>query len=289
MFGALFELARPLLHALDPEQAHELTSKALEAGFYPRAPRAPMTPAVRARALGNAFPNPAWHRRRLRQGRPCRRRRRSPGLRFCRGRHRDPASAGRQSAAARLFRLPLTGIINRLGFNNRLARRGLSASCAGRRRLRHRRRQHRCQPRCGDRAADYVDGFAASATSPATSPSTFLTQYARLARSAGAGAARALLQRVLARARRSSQPASRVDRSWSKWRPTSPRPTCQASLRWSWRGASMASPSATPRLRARADRCAAWRRSGRAVRPTAVPRSTVVLARTYQLARGPCP
>jgi dihydroorotate dehydrogenase len=37
MFGALFELARPLLHALDPEQAHELTLKALEAGLYPRA------------------------------------------------------------------------------------------------------------------------------------------------------------------------------------------------------------------------------------------------------------
>jgi len=37
MFGALFELARPLLNALEPEHAHELTLKALEAGFYPRA------------------------------------------------------------------------------------------------------------------------------------------------------------------------------------------------------------------------------------------------------------
>jgi len=37
MFAALFELARPLLNALEPEQAHELTLKALEAGFYPRA------------------------------------------------------------------------------------------------------------------------------------------------------------------------------------------------------------------------------------------------------------
>ena len=32
MFGALFNLARPLLHWLDPEQAHELTLRALEAG-----------------------------------------------------------------------------------------------------------------------------------------------------------------------------------------------------------------------------------------------------------------
>jgi dihydroorotate dehydrogenase len=37
MLGALFDLARPLLHRLDPEQAHELTLKALEAGLYTRA------------------------------------------------------------------------------------------------------------------------------------------------------------------------------------------------------------------------------------------------------------
>lgn len=37
MFGALFDLTRPLLHSLDPEQAHELTLKALECGLYPRA------------------------------------------------------------------------------------------------------------------------------------------------------------------------------------------------------------------------------------------------------------
>jgi dihydroorotate dehydrogenase len=40
MFGAAFELARPLLHALNPEHAHELTLKALEAGIHPRAPAA---------------------------------------------------------------------------------------------------------------------------------------------------------------------------------------------------------------------------------------------------------
>jgi len=35
MLGAVFELAQPLLHALGPEHAHELTLKALEAGIYP--------------------------------------------------------------------------------------------------------------------------------------------------------------------------------------------------------------------------------------------------------------
>lgn len=36
MLSAVFELARPLLFALDPEQAHELTLKSLESGVYPR-------------------------------------------------------------------------------------------------------------------------------------------------------------------------------------------------------------------------------------------------------------
>ena len=36
MLGAVFDLARPLLFALDPERAHELTLKSLEAGIYPR-------------------------------------------------------------------------------------------------------------------------------------------------------------------------------------------------------------------------------------------------------------
>jgi dihydroorotate dehydrogenase len=37
MLEAAFSLARPLLFALDPEQAHAVTLKALEAGIYPRA------------------------------------------------------------------------------------------------------------------------------------------------------------------------------------------------------------------------------------------------------------
>ena len=51
MLTAVFELARPLLFALDPEQAHELTLKSLEAGIYPR-PLAGRRPAPRSHRLG---------------------------------------------------------------------------------------------------------------------------------------------------------------------------------------------------------------------------------------------
>src|SRR5262252_703694 len=37
MLAAAFELARPMLFALPPEHAHELTLRTLEAGIYPRA------------------------------------------------------------------------------------------------------------------------------------------------------------------------------------------------------------------------------------------------------------
>jgi dihydroorotate dehydrogenase len=57
MLAAVFELARPLLYALDPEQAHELTLKSLEAGIYPR-PAAPDDPSLRVSVWGLNFPNP---------------------------------------------------------------------------------------------------------------------------------------------------------------------------------------------------------------------------------------
>ena len=57
MLKAMFELARPLLHALDPEQAHELTLRSLEAGIYPRA-SAPDDARLGVRAWGLDFPNP---------------------------------------------------------------------------------------------------------------------------------------------------------------------------------------------------------------------------------------
>ena len=57
MLAAVFELARPLLYALDPEQAHELTLKSLEAGIYPR-PAAPDDPRLSVSVWGLDFPNP---------------------------------------------------------------------------------------------------------------------------------------------------------------------------------------------------------------------------------------
>jgi dihydroorotate dehydrogenase len=56
MLTPAFELARPLLNALDPEHAHALTLKALELGVYPRA--AADNASLSVTAWGLAFPNP---------------------------------------------------------------------------------------------------------------------------------------------------------------------------------------------------------------------------------------
>jgi dihydroorotate dehydrogenase len=57
MLSTVFELARPLLFTLDPEQAHELTLKSLEAGVYPR-PAGPDDPRLGLKIWDIAFPNP---------------------------------------------------------------------------------------------------------------------------------------------------------------------------------------------------------------------------------------
>jgi dihydroorotate dehydrogenase len=57
MLGAAYGLVRPLLNALSPEGAHELTLKALELGLYPRA-HAPDDARLAVDAFGLAFPNP---------------------------------------------------------------------------------------------------------------------------------------------------------------------------------------------------------------------------------------
>lgn len=57
MLTTLFELARPMLFALDPEDAHELTLKSLEMGVYPR-PSAPDDPALGVKLWGLGFKNP---------------------------------------------------------------------------------------------------------------------------------------------------------------------------------------------------------------------------------------
>jgi len=57
MFSTLSQLALPLLHALEPERAHELTLRALEAGIYPRS-EAPDDPRLAQSVLGISFANP---------------------------------------------------------------------------------------------------------------------------------------------------------------------------------------------------------------------------------------
>jgi dihydroorotate dehydrogenase len=57
MFSTLSQLALPLLHALDPERAHEVTLRALEAGLYPRAEE-PDDPKLARSVMGIAFANP---------------------------------------------------------------------------------------------------------------------------------------------------------------------------------------------------------------------------------------
>jgi dihydroorotate dehydrogenase len=53
----LFDLARPFLHAMDAETAHQMGLKALKAGLYP-ADRSGDNPSLAVHAFGLDFPNP---------------------------------------------------------------------------------------------------------------------------------------------------------------------------------------------------------------------------------------
>jgi dihydroorotate dehydrogenase len=52
-----FALAKPILHALDPETAHRLTIRAMALGLATQ-PAAPDPPALAQTLLGLSFPNP---------------------------------------------------------------------------------------------------------------------------------------------------------------------------------------------------------------------------------------
>jgi dihydroorotate dehydrogenase len=112
-----FRLARPLLHAIDPERAHELTVAALRAGLGGKIP-APFDPILATRVFGLDFANP---------------------LGLAAGFDKNAAVADAMldlgfgfvevgtvtlrpqpgNAKPRLFRLPDDGaVINRMGFNN---------------------------------------------------------------------------------------------------------------------------------------------------------------------------
>ncbi|MFM2422214.1 MAG: hypothetical protein RL291_744 [Pseudomonadota bacterium] len=57
MLNAVFDLARPFVFLLDPEQAHEASLKMLESGLYPR-PNGPDSPVLRQTVMGLEFANP---------------------------------------------------------------------------------------------------------------------------------------------------------------------------------------------------------------------------------------
>ncbi|MGQ0456098.1 MAG: quinone-dependent dihydroorotate dehydrogenase [Hyphomicrobium sp.] len=57
MLSGLYHLIRPALFALDPEDAHEATLRALEAGLYPR-PFGSDDQRLASRVMGLDFPNP---------------------------------------------------------------------------------------------------------------------------------------------------------------------------------------------------------------------------------------
>jgi len=57
MLSSIYSLARSALFAVEPETAHEMTLKALEAGVFPR-PTAADDPALAQTLMGLSFPNP---------------------------------------------------------------------------------------------------------------------------------------------------------------------------------------------------------------------------------------
>ncbi len=157
MITSMFHLARPMLFALAPEQAHEVTLKALEAGVYPRDNQA-VDPRLAVRLAGLDFPNPvgiaAGYDKDARVPDAVL----GLGCGFAEiGTVTPLAQTG--NPTPRVFRLvEQNGLINRLGFNNgghaaalarleRRAKRGIVGVNIG------------ANKDSADRSADYVAGL----------------------------------------------------------------------------------------------------------------------------------
>jgi dihydroorotate dehydrogenase len=157
MLTTMFHLARPMLFALAPEQAHEMTLKALEAGVYPRDTQA-SDARIAVRLAGLEFPNPvgiaAGYDKDARVPDAVL----GLGCGFAEiGTVTPLAQTG--NPTPRVFRLvEQNGLINRLGFNNGGHRAALE-------RLQRRAKQGIVGVNIGankdsaDRTADYVAGL----------------------------------------------------------------------------------------------------------------------------------
>ena len=165
MIGLFDRLSRPLMRALDPEDAHALTIKALR--FMPLARAAPDPPELKVRAFGLNFPNPVGLAAGFDKNAQVPDALLRLGFGFVEvGTVTPRAQAG--NPRPRLFRLEADeGVINRLGFNNE----GAPAALA---RLAARAREGGvvgvnigANRDSADRAEDYVrliESFAAVAT-----------------------------------------------------------------------------------------------------------------------------
>lgn len=160
MFNALFDLARPALHAFDPERAHDLALRALEAGLHPRDSAADPD-MLRCRLGDLALPNPIGIAAGFDKDARVADAVLAMGCGFAEVGTLTPlAQAG--NPRPRLFRLPADrAVINRYGFNNCGHREALA---------RLRARRHRpgvvgvnvgANKDAVDRAADYVAGLEA--------------------------------------------------------------------------------------------------------------------------------
>jgi dihydroorotate dehydrogenase len=157
MLGTVFRLARPALFALDPEQAHEVTLKLLEAGLYPRG-LAARNPRLAVDAWGLAFPNPLGIAAGFDKDARVHHAVLAMGFGFAEIGTVTPRSQP-GNLRPRVFRLPGHGaLINRLGFNSG----GHAAALA---RLQTKRGPGIVGINVGankdstDRTADYVEGI----------------------------------------------------------------------------------------------------------------------------------
>jgi dihydroorotate dehydrogenase len=159
MLGAVFGLVRPLLFALHPERAHELTLKSLQTGLHPRS-RTSDDPRLAVELWGLRFPNPLGTAAGFdKDGRV-------PDAVLAMGfGHAEVGTVTPMPQAGnprpRVFRLVADrALINRLGFNN-------AGQAAALERLK--RRPHRgivgvnvgANKDAPDRTADYVAGVSA--------------------------------------------------------------------------------------------------------------------------------